>query len=549
MASFIIKEALHITYSYLQSICNQKDLHKLCKELKRLANSVDVKFEKSARSDVNSYETVQSILSSLNEKETIRKNKGVYYTPQDVVKFIVYNCMKSVSGALRPDNIQLLNIDGIPYQSFCFKTIYDPACGAGEFLLASLTIKMDLMDANTPTRTAETIKKIVKTIKGNDVNLDSVIITKLRLFLCIFHRYGIKLCVGLAGIINASFTHYDFVTTTPCQNKKFDIIIGNPPYVEDNKSGLILGTKYGNIYANVLKNAALHLKPNGSMGFVIPLSYVATPRMKKIRRELLGLVPEQYLLSYSDRPDCLFSSVHQKLCIMIGGNRGAKPVVYTSSYQYWYKGERDKLFDASAVIQNSFVENYFIPKIGNQMENSIYKKVTGDDAARTSIGALCGHGEYSVYCNMRATFWIKAFLNAHKGSEYKRLCVKSQNVANYLFCLLNSSLFWWFWICISDCWHITNKELSRFMVPDLAHYDEMARLAATLERKLEETKSYVGTKQTDYEYKHKMCVEEIHQIDDIINDLFGLTEEESLYVKNFAFRYRISGGVKDAEKI
>ena len=56
---------------------------------------------------------------------------------------------------------------------------------------------------------------------------------------------------------------------------------------------------------------------------------------------------------------------------------------------------------------------------------------------------------------------------------------------------------------------------------------------------------YVGTKQTEYEYKHKECVEVIHQVDDYINALYGLSEEEGLYIKNFAYRYRIGGGVED----
>ena len=62
---------------------------------------------------------------------------------------------------------------------------------------------------------------------------------------------------------------------------------------------------------------------------------------------------------------------------------------------------------------------------------------------------------------------------------------------------------------------------------------------------MEETKRYVGTKQTEYEYKHRDCVDVIHQIDGFIHGLYGLTEEEGQYIKNFAYRYRISGGVGD----
>ena len=52
--------------------------------------------------------------------------------------------------------------------------------------------------------------------------------------------------------------------------------------------------------------------------FIIPLSYISTPRMSTLRDELFDMVSEQYILSYADRPDCLFDSVHQKLCILIG---------------------------------------------------------------------------------------------------------------------------------------------------------------------------------------------------------------------------------------
>ena len=42
-----------------------------------------------------SYDEIQNVLSSFNEKETKRKSNGVYYTPNDVVKFIYSNAIKS----------------------------------------------------------------------------------------------------------------------------------------------------------------------------------------------------------------------------------------------------------------------------------------------------------------------------------------------------------------------------------------------------------------------------------------------------------------------
>lgn len=291
-----------------------------------------------------------------------------------------------------------------------------------------------------------------------------------------------------------------------------------------------------------MENSALSLVDKGAMGFVIPLSYISTPRMKTLRKTLLGLVKEQYILSYADRPDCLFASVHQKLCIVFAKKRNTvKTTIYTGSYQYWYNAERNDLFVNATAVKNTLMEGGYIPKVGLPIDVSIYRKVTGQ---KNRLSDMFEGENHPVYLNMRAAFWMKAFLTEHKGSGYKKLCFDSQENRNYGMCLLNSSLFWWYWICVSDCWHITQKELHGFSVPDLHHDAQMNQLAQALESALERTKEYVGTKQVDYEYKHKNCIAEIHAIDDYINDLFGLTDQESLYIKSFAFRYRMGGGTE-----
>ena len=84
-------------------------------------------------------------------------------------------------------------------------------------------------------------------------------------------------------------------------------------------------------------------------------------------------------------------------------------------------------------------------------------------------------------------------------------------------------------------------------MPTMQNIDSAPLLARLLMNKLEMTKVFVGTKQTQYEYKHRECMEEIHAIDDFINTAYGLTEAESEYIKTFAIRYRTSGGVEANE--
>ena len=541
MARKMLLNALSITNGYLIQNYSKSELKVIREEINIVLGNTEDCID--SYEEMCSYEEVQEILSNINEKENIRKAKGVYYTPTDIVKFILFNSVKMVCGRLKPNNLHVLDLNGIPYNSFCFeRTVYDPTCGAGVFLLTALEMKLDLLDLHHTEVTKGKIQRVVATLKGNDLNKDSTSITKIRLLLCVLHRYGVSKIKGLANVMESCFSSYDFVMKNPNPYKKYDIIIGNPPYVEDSKSESTPNTKYGNIYANVLANAALHLKKGGVIGVVIPLSYVSTPRMKKIRDELYEYTAEQYILSYSDRPDCLFTSVHQKLCVLFGRNTENSKNIYTGNYRYWYREERGELFNSTEVVKNLFVEDDFIPKLGTKIDSSVYRKIAGQ---KKQLMELLEKNRNPLYINMRAAFWIKAFLTPHNGSEYKEFKCENQEYANFCMCLLNSSLYWWYWVCISDCWHITRKELLGFKVPDIIDFQATNRLANALEQKLEDTKVYVGTKQTDYEYKHKECVNVIHEIDDYINGLYGLTDEESIYIKNFSYRYRIGGGAEN----
>lgn len=588
MISNILMNVLKILNGYLNQNYNNKNLMVIHNELNNIIGEVFKDYKLSNK--CYTYEEVQDILSTLNEKESIRRNKGVYYTPIDVVKFILINSVKMLCNKLKPNNLTIhkcltdlhtqstfnddknqikteqeinpsskfiasydvSDLNSIPYDTFCYEqSIYDPCCGSGIFLLTALDLKFNLLDLHHINITQSKINKVVGTIKGNDLNQDSVIITKIRLFLYILNRCGVEKIKGISEILNKSFKCYDYVEKFNPENK-YDIIIGNPPYVENVKNKRISSEtngvcemplkKYGNIYANVLENASKQLKQGGVLGFIIPLSYISTPRMNNIRHELCKNIKEQYILSYADRPDCLFTSVHQKLCIILGRNEKEKTNIYTSNYKYWYRDERKDLFNNIEVVKNDYIKDEYIPKLGTQIDIDVYKKI---EKQESSIINLMKSGSNNLYLNMSATFWIKAFMNEHISSEYKVFKCETEDDLNYCICLLNSSLFWWYWICVSDCWHITRKELLGFKIPKINDFSEVKSLAKKLEEQLENTKLYVGTKQTEYEYKHKLCIKNIHQIDDYINKLFCLTDEESLYIKNFAYRYRIGGGIKD----
>lgn len=503
------------------------------------------------------YGQLQNLLSTWNERETVRKRNGVYYTPTDVVDFITQNCFKLFAGSLTPANIcDLAPSNTSVCQSFSDKlTVFDPTCGAGEFLLAALEIKLNILQQNTSEINNQHLLRIAATIAGNDINPASTTIAMLRLYLAFLHRFGPNTTVGLGSVLRGQFRNVDYISNEPASDELYDIILGNPPYVEDRISGLTPTRHFGNIYANVVDNALSQLSPGGVFGFILPISYVSTPRMAKIRERVSCHTSEQYIFNFADRPDSLFSSVHQKLSIILAKDGMAAPAkVFTGNYTYWYKEERSALFQSLQVVENPYCAIQFIPKLGSPLELDIYHKITAQPiplghlvAGEPSIGSTDADGGNAarkgmIYLNSRATFWIKAFINQQPSLEYQAFPTLNNEISCLAMCYLNSSLFWWYWVCVSDCWHLTKKELLGFRVPKVRDYSAPQELATKLEGKLETTKVHVGTKQTLFEYKHKLCLAEISAIDNYVNDLFGLTPEQSAYIMGYASRYRQGAG-------
>lgn len=538
-----LTRANDIITAFVKSQYGKVDQYKILKEVNNILDLDCSELGCTKYPEILTFERMQAELSSINEKESHRKRQGVYYTPLDLVEFININLVKLHYSELCETNLgnKSFSFNSKVAKDVLYKRkVFDPTCGTGEFLLSFLKIKFDLLEQYSARLSVKLVHKIVETIWGNDINNDSIKITQVRLFLYVLQRYGCKFIVGLSGSLKQHFTSFDYVESANNIKEVFDFIVGNPPYVEDSKSTSKPVNKYGNIYANVLENSTNHLSNKGVMGYVIPLSYISTPRMKKIRAIINDRMPEQYLLSYSDRPDCLFSAVHQKLNILLAKSNGRK-MHYTSAYKYWYKHERKDLFNNVPIINNPwFINTDFIPKISNEVERSIFVKVYNPTKDNGILTKLIDNGQ-AIYLNMRATFWIKAFLGKHEGSEYKAL-IFDKNISYFMMCLFNSSLFWWYWVCISDCWHITKKELNSIFIPEQFDAKKVRNLALRLEKCLEKTKVYVGTKQTTYEYKHKLCIEIIHEIDDLISNIYGLTISEIEYIKNFNLKYRMGRG-------
>ena len=78
LMSMIVKHALDLIYSYLLQNYRRDSLIKIEHELLEITRDSKIVFDVNKLDIKVTYESLQEKLSKLNEKETVRKNNGVY---------------------------------------------------------------------------------------------------------------------------------------------------------------------------------------------------------------------------------------------------------------------------------------------------------------------------------------------------------------------------------------------------------------------------------------------------------------------------------------
>lgn len=549
MASTIFKNIQEIVVTHISHRYGGSNTYsiEICSALKYLLKGTYEKYCFLLLDTQLKDDNFQETLARVNEKESRRKSAGVFYTDSDVTDFMVlnsfYHHIRPSSVAVSPSALiqqQLKELSNESVRLVLQSSVFDPTCGAGAFLVSALAQKIELYKAGFCDDIP--LVNVIGTIIGNDIESTSTDITKLRLFFLVIDSFVEKLdVVSIAKVIAKCFYNVDMVDYKGHVFGNYDIIVGNPPYIEYGKYEGTVVNDYGNVYADVMKNVSTMLKSNGVLAFVVPLSYISTARMGTIREYVHSQTGKHLLLNFADRPDCLFSGVHQKLTIVFAQRTKELEGIYTSKYNHWYKTERETLFSNLPLEKIHIVDNRYWPKLGDSIGGAIYEKILsykGEDI----LSLNKGNNKGSLFINLRACFWMKVFSKDMKSNSYKEYQIDKSKLP-FVYCLLNSSLFFLMWTIVSDGWHITNKELSFIKIPKrIPKQKRWSTLFTKLENQLETTKEYVGTKQVDYEYKHKLCKDIIDEIDNELKSVYKLSAPELNYIKKFNEKYRISDG-------
>ena len=350
-------------------------------------------------------------------------------------------------------------------------------------------------------------------------------------------------------------------------NGGFDVIIGNPPYVEYSKvrnEYQVTGIKCidsGNLYAYVIERTLSFSHRGTRNGMIIQMSAFCTPRMASFQKMYFENAKFSSIAFFDDRPGKLFENLqHIRVVIPIIEVGMPTSLTATTGYAKFYSHCRNILFqNISYYLSQSSRKAFSVLKIRTAIENSIAEKVWNmsktiqyfESSSRNNnyVYYGYGYGYFGKILNKKSYFWGE---NVKESTGDKYYFINDEYDRDVFVGLLNSSLFYWFYINFSDGHNFT-KTVIGAMPFEYGSCQRIKRAVEILMTDLEQCKgrkicNYKSTGRVEYdEYYPKLSKRYIDEIDKVLAKHYGFTDEELDFIINYDIKYRMGDELNNEE--
>ncbi len=346
----------------------------------------------------------------------------------------------------------------------------------------------------------------------------------------------------------------------------FDVIIGNPPYKEYSevkKKYTVIEyktEKCGNLYAmSIERSFGLS---RGPVGMIVQLPLVCTDRMIPAQSLFKSSNRKSWFANFDDRPGKLFDDLqHIRATIFLTTQENDldTAILYSTKYNRWFTEVRSILFDGIVYddITDFCTEGAF-PKIADSVEKRVASKLRNAKKPILTFktGKYFCHFHNSPQYWIRATDFIPYFWNEQDGEKIsthvKPLHLTTALDASIVAATLNSSLFYWWFVILSNCRDLTLREVRSFPIAvdqmDKVFKQILSELSADL---MQDLKHHAQRKETNYKTTGKVVYDEffprhskpiIDEIDRVLAQHYGFTDEELDFIINYDIKYRMGLG-------
>ena len=289
---------------------------------------------------------------------------------------------------------------------------------------------------------------------------------------------------------------------------------------------------------------------------IVPASATSTDGYLPLQQLLLEQ-SSLYISSFSDQRGKLFDIPHPRLSIIFYQKHPELKRVFSTPYVKPESKLREILFQRLAFVEiTKQVRSGIIPRYGSLIEQSLHAKLHSQSQHLGHY--ICKTGTHTLYFTRKLSWFVQVtpFIpqiiddqsNIRNPSELKTLRFSSSEHADIAFVALNSNLFYWFLTTGSDCRNLNMREVQGFPI----NMDEMTPLMRNDLEKLAQlltdellvhsemrrmSFNDIGelTIQCIYPGKSKPIIDEI---DRVLAQHYGFTDEELDFIINYDVKYR-----------
>jgi len=336
----------------------------------------------------------------------------------------------------------------------------------------------------------------------------------------------------------------------------FDVIVGNPPYLERREVHYELKNydclDSGAVHAMCVERSSHLLHGTGCLSMIVPLSLPSTQRMQVVQR-LLEHGRNAWYANFAWRPAKLFDTVNRALTIFIV-TPATSGRTFSTGYQKWTSSDREGLFDRLKYVEVPRERpNFWVPKLGDWLEQRILAKCF---SRKTILRHFISRSNHRIFYRTTGGLYWKVFtdfapafrLNGKPGQSSREtsFTAAKQEYVRPLIATLSSNLFWWWYTISSNLRDLNPSDIQGFPVPESTLADPNLRtLGARYLKDINQNSTMLvreqkqtGRTETQL-FKIQKSKPIIDEIDHALARHYGFTEEELDFIINYDIKYRL----------
>ena len=467
----------------------------------------------------------------------IKKNSGIYYTPADVVSFMINKCYDTLSSKGSEQNFIYL----------------DCSCVSGIFLMSIIDKYID--GENDNQKILDFISNSIWGIDKSNIATETCrvvilmgVLKRIRDFSFINELWDVLekniVCGDSLDMENVLSSNVKFP-------RKFSCIIGNPPYVTVSARG--------NLFISFVNNLINYSDKDSCSSLIVPLSicYSQVSEFVNLRNRIFDEQDVKWeFYNYDRSPDSLFGDqVKTRNTILFRTSNVEEKAFYTTRLQRWTSENRRDLFSNIEQVQFNSCRFLVIPKIASEVEKIAFERLS---VGENSIWQLCVNynSDFSVAVNGKAYNWLCAYAQIppstdEYGNPYIPGSMKMFNFFSdkdkYLFiALLCNRVAYWYWSVIGDGFHLNTSLLQNLKIGkddfDENSFNRLSEIGKLYSECLVRypVKSY-NSQKCIINYNHLKCREYFSEAEKIIIKNIGIPIEFEEYIEEWYDRQVLCG--------